>query len=73
MTTLRAAEGVAALCLEFAVLCAARTSEALLPKWVDFDLDAATWTLPKEHMKAGPEFTFEVQHPPERPGRERAS
>jgi integrase len=57
MAKLRAAEGIAARCLEFAVLCAARTSEALLAEWAEFDLEAATWTVPKERMKAGEAHT----------------
>jgi integrase len=46
-----AAEGIAARCLELAVLCAARTSEVLLAEWSEFDLDAAVWTVPSHHMK----------------------
>lgn len=52
MAKLRAAEGVAARCLEFAVLTAARTSEALLAEWGEFDLDAGTWVVPAGRMKA---------------------
>ena len=52
MSALRSAEGVAARCLEFAVLTAARTSEALLAEWTEFDLDAGTWTVPARRMKA---------------------
>jgi integrase len=52
MAKLRAAEGVAARCLEFAVLTAARTSEALLAEWGEFDLDAGTWVVPAARMKA---------------------
>lgn len=53
MARLREAEGLAARCLEFAVLSAARTSEALMAEWSEFDLDAALWTVPAERMKAG--------------------
>lgn len=52
MAQLRAAEGVSARCLEFTVLTAARTSEALNAEWCEFDLDAAMWEVPKERMKA---------------------
>jgi integrase len=52
MTRLRAAEGIAARCLEFAVLTAARTTEALLAEWVEFDLEAALWQVPAARMKA---------------------
>lgn len=51
MAELRKAEGIAARCLEFAVLTAARTSEALMASWSEFDLDAAVWTVPAERMK----------------------
>jgi integrase len=34
------------------VLTAARTSEVLLAEWREFDLNAATWTVPAERMKA---------------------
>jgi integrase len=48
---LRAAEGTAARCLELAVLTAARTSEALLAEWPEFDLQAGVWVVPAERMK----------------------
>ena len=50
---LRAAEGTAARCLEFAILTAARTSEVLLAEWSEIDIDAGTWLVPGERMKAG--------------------
>lgn len=37
------------------ILCATRTSETLNATWSEFDLDAATWTIPAERMKAGKE------------------
>ncbi|MDR7331982.1 phage integrase central domain-containing protein [Roseateles asaccharophilus] len=51
LAQLRDAQGTAARCLEFAVLCAARTSEALLATWSEFDLEAGVWTVPAERMK----------------------
>lgn len=51
MTQVRAMAGVAARCLEFTVLTAARTGESLLAKWAEFDLEARTWTVPAERMK----------------------
>jgi len=47
----QAAPGTAARCLEFAVLTAARTSEALLAEWSEFDLAAGMWACPAAHMK----------------------
>lgn len=37
------------------ILCATRTSETLEATWSEFDLDAATWTIPAQRMKAGKE------------------
>lgn len=39
--------------LVLTILCATRTSETLNATWNEFDLDAATWTIPAERMKAG--------------------
>ncbi len=52
MAALRAADGTAARCLEFTVLAVARTSEALLAEWREFDLEAKTWSVPAARMKA---------------------
>lgn len=41
--------------LMLTILCAVRTSETLLATWDEFDLEAATWTIPAERMKAGVE------------------
>ena len=43
------------LAFEFTILCAARTSEVLCATWAEIDLDAKTWTVPGERMKAGRE------------------
>ncbi len=53
VTALRAAEGVAARCLEFALLTAARTSEAIGAEWSEIDVDHCVWTIPPTRMKAG--------------------
>jgi integrase len=52
MAELRRQEGIAARCLEFAVLTTARTSEALLAEWSEFDLAAGLWSVPAAKMKA---------------------
>jgi integrase len=39
------------LALEFLLLTAARTSEALYPSWSEIDLAGKTWTVPAERMK----------------------
>lgn len=41
------------LAFEFTVLCATRTSETLNATWAEVDLEAKTWTIPGERMKAG--------------------
>lgn len=52
---LQAAEAMAARGLEFLILTAARSGEALEATWAEFDLDAAVWTVPAQRMKAGKE------------------
>ena len=42
-------------CLEFLILTAARSGEARGARWSEMDLDAATWTVPAERMKANVE------------------
>ena len=49
---LRDAQGTAARCLEFAVLSASRTGEAIGAVWPEFDLASRTWIVPPERMKA---------------------
>lgn len=49
---LRSAEGTAARCLELALLCAARTSEALNAEWSEFDVEGSVWIIPAARMKA---------------------
>ncbi|MEO8640366.1 integrase arm-type DNA-binding domain-containing protein [Pseudomonas sp.] len=39
--------------LEFVILTAVRTSEALNATWDEFDLKQAVWTIPADRMKAG--------------------
>jgi integrase len=43
--------GVAAQALQFTILTATRTSEALGATWNEVDLDAAVWTVPAERTK----------------------
>lgn len=49
---LRAMDGNAARALELAVLTAARTSEIIYAEWSELDLDAGTWSVPPQRMKA---------------------
>lgn len=48
---LRAAESVSAWCLEFTILTAVRTGEAIAAERSEFDLDARIWTIPAVRMK----------------------
>ena len=52
MDELRKRAGVAARGLEFVILTATRTSEALNATWDEFDLEAEVWTIPAARMKA---------------------
>ncbi len=59
LADLRGRQGVAALCLEFLVLTAARSGEARGARWDEIDADAKVWTIPGydpetgRRMKAG--------------------
>jgi integrase len=55
MTALRQQGGVAARALEFTILTAARTGEAIGARWSEIDLAAKIWTVSAERMKAGKE------------------
>ena len=55
MAALRARDFMSARALEFTILTAARTSEAIKAKWSEVDFKAGVWTVPGERMKAGKE------------------
>jgi integrase len=55
IAALRCREGMSARALEFAILTAARTGEALGARWGEIDLVAKVWTVPAERMKASRE------------------
>jgi integrase len=46
---------ISARALEFTILTAARTSEAIGAAWAEIDLAKRTWTIPADRMKAGKE------------------
>jgi integrase len=50
---LKGMEGGAAVALEFTILTAARTGEAIGATFDEFDLESKTWTVPGERMKSG--------------------
>jgi integrase len=49
---LRDHQALAGLALEFLILTATRTNETIGARWAELDLDAKTWTIPAERMKA---------------------
>jgi integrase len=55
MVKLRAAEGMGARALEFAILTAARSGEVRGATWAEVDTNDAVWIVPAERMKAGRE------------------
>lgn len=55
IAALRGREAIAALALEFCILTAGRSGEALGARWSEVDLDAKVWTLPAARMKAARE------------------
>lgn len=55
MAALRLREGLSARALEFLILTATRSGEVRGATWDEFDLEAHTWTIPAERMKAGKE------------------
>lgn len=55
MKELRSRPAIAARCLEFTILTAARSGETLGATWAEMDFDAGTWTIPAFRMKAGAE------------------
>jgi integrase len=53
MAGLRAQTSTRSRCLEFAILCAARTNEALGVRWDEIDLEQGVWTAPAARTKGG--------------------
>src|SRR5690606_31441810 len=53
MALLRAKTSLSALCVQWIMLTACRSSEARLMTWDEIDSDKQTWTIPSERMKAG--------------------
>lgn len=63
MQELRARVALAAKCLEFTILTAARSGEALQASWGEIDLDQRLWTVPGTRMKAGQEHVVPLSRP----------
>jgi integrase len=63
MAELRGKEMISARGLEFLILTATRTGEAIGAKWSEIDLQAAVWTIPAERMKAATEHRVPLSAP----------
>jgi integrase len=63
MGKLEGNSGALAACLRFAILTAARRSEACEARWDEVDLAAGVWTVPAERMKAGEKHTVPLSAP----------
>ena len=63
MAALKAEERLGMVKLQFTILTAARTGEALNAQWPEFDLDKAVWTIPGERMKSGREHRVPLSKP----------
>lgn len=63
LSGLRARESMGRLALEAVILTAARSGEVRLATWAELDLEAATWTVPAERMKAGREHVVPLSTP----------
>ncbi|MBX9700541.1 MAG: tyrosine-type recombinase/integrase [Acetobacteraceae bacterium] len=55
MRDLRGQQATSALALEFLILTAARTGEAIGARWSEIDQREAVWAVPRDRMKAGKE------------------
>lgn len=58
-----AVDGMGANALQFAILTAGRTGEVLGALWSEIDMDAMTWTVPGERMKAGQDHRVPLSAP----------
>ena len=63
MQLLRQESSPSARALEFLILTASRTSEALCVVWSEIDLRRRLWTIPPERMKAGKEHRVPLASP----------
>lgn len=63
MEALRESESMGRLALEAVILTAARSGEVRQATWGELNLEAATWTVPSERMKAGREHVVPLSPP----------
>jgi integrase len=58
VASLQSRHAATAMVLEFVILTAARSGEALGARWDEIDLERAVWTVPAARMKAGRVFHY---------------
>jgi integrase len=63
MGALRKQEKTAAKCLEFTILCACRTGEAIRAVWSEINWELRTWTIPATRTKQGREHRVSLSEP----------
>jgi integrase len=63
MLRLNSAIGMAPRALEFTILCAARSGEAVGAMWSEIDFTKKVWTVPASRMKAGREHRVPLSAP----------
>ena len=63
MTELRQQAGIAAKALQFTILVACRTGEALGARWCEINFEDACWTVPAERTKTGKELRVPLSSP----------
>jgi integrase len=63
MDTLRQQDNTAAKCLEFTILCACRSGEAIGALWSEIDLETRTWIIPATRTKQGREHRVSLSEP----------
>ncbi|GIT88479.1 hypothetical protein ROBYS_34950 [Roseobacter sp. OBYS 0001] len=62
MADLTEREAIAALCLRFIILTAARSGEARMAAWNEIDLEDRTWIIPAQRMKADEEHRVPLSY-----------
>jgi integrase len=63
MDTLRQQENTAAKCLEFTILCACRSGEAIGAVWSEIDWETRTWIIPAARTKQAREHRVSLSEP----------
>lgn len=62
-TALQSRAGIGSRALEFAILCASRSSEVRSARWEEMDMEAALWVIPAARMKMEREHRVPLSGP----------